>query len=49
MTLFLKTSVNVTGYRGTDITLPCAVRNLGPKMVRMALKPSRSLVYWHSS
>ncbi|XP_076465399.1 MAM domain-containing glycosylphosphatidylinositol anchor protein 1-like [Babylonia areolata] len=30
---FLDTPVNITAYRGTDVDLPCAVRNLGPKHV----------------
>ncbi|XP_070210026.1 hemicentin-1-like [Littorina saxatilis] len=30
---FLNTSVNITSYRGTDVDLPCAIRNLGPKVV----------------
>ncbi|XP_025077392.1 uncharacterized protein LOC112554035 isoform X1 [Pomacea canaliculata] len=30
---FLDTPTNITAYRGTDVLLPCAVHNLGPKSV----------------
>ena len=30
---FVDTPVNVTAYRGTNAILPCAVINLGPKLV----------------